>query len=130
MRCRYVNSELQGTTAGSPAEDVLSTIRLRLLELVGEGLSPDVAVLPRLLSEDSPEGLRRATHDYLREFSTPGKDLFLLNLRLLRKEMGKKYNGVDPELVQRMDQVEEAVVDAIVDDTRDGSFKQEHNELQ
>jgi hypothetical protein len=54
----------------------------------------------------------------------------LLNLRLLRKEMGKKYNGVDPELVQRMDQVEEAVVDAIVDDTRDGSFKQEHNELQ
>ena len=122
----YVDSELDGAAKGTPAADVLVTVRLRLLELVGEGLSPDVAVLPRLLSEETLEGVQRATLGYLRDFSTPGKELFLLNLRLLKKEMGRKYESVDPELLERMAQIEQVVEASMKDET----YREEKNEMQ
>jgi hypothetical protein len=126
----YVDSEIEGAAKGTPAEQALSTIRLRLLELVGEGLSPDVAVLPRLLSEDTDKDLRKATLAYLKDLSTPGKDLFLLNLRLLKKEMVKKYDSVDPDLMSRMEKIEDIVVETMRKETSGGGFKREPNELQ
>ena len=126
----YVDSEIEAAASGSPAHDMLCIIRLRLLEVVGEGLSPDVAVLPRLLSQETPEDIVSATRKYLMDFSTPGKDLFLFNLRLLQRDMGKKYGDVDPELVNKMTRIEAAVVALIDEDTRTGGFREEKNELQ
>jgi len=110
----YLDSEIEAATSqgkNSPARQLLETIRLRLLEEVGATLPSNVAVLPQLLAEEDLDVMQKKTRDFLADFSPSGVDLFLLNLGLMKKDMKKKYNNVDSELLERLSIIENCAQD-------------------
>ena len=54
----------------------------------------DVMLLPKLASEADPAELRRKTTNHLAMYDDAGKQLFLQTLRLMSREMEKRYNNV------------------------------------
>eukprot|EP00597_Dinobryon_sp_UTEXLB2267_P002253 CAMPEP_0170067922 /NCGR_PEP_ID=MMETSP0019_2-20121128/7074_1 /TAXON_ID=98059 /ORGANISM="Dinobryon sp., Strain UTEXLB2267" /LENGTH=85 /DNA_ID=CAMNT_0010275405 /DNA_START=580 /DNA_END=833 /DNA_ORIENTATION=+ len=83
-------------------ESLLVTVKLRLLDEQGKRLGVDVMILPKLAAEEDPSELRRKTILHLESYDNTGKLLFLQTLKLLRKEMLKRYQNVDPLLVMNL----------------------------
>ena len=90
----YLDAEIEGHAPNSPTENLLVTIKLRLLDEVGKGMGVDVMVLPKLAAESDPAELRRKTVEHLRAYDAAGCELFLQTLRLMRGEMSKRYQQV------------------------------------
>ena len=51
-------------------------------------------LLPKLAAEADPAELRRKTTNHLAMYDDTGKQLFLQTLRLMYREMEKRYNNV------------------------------------
>ena len=90
----YLDAEIEGHAPNSPTENLLVTIKLRLLDEVGKGMGIDVMVLPKLAAEVDPVELRRKAVEHLRPYDAAGCELFLQTLRLMRGEMSKRYQQV------------------------------------
>lgn len=55
----YLDAEIESQDPNSPLENMLVTIKLRLLDEIGKGMGVDVMILPKLAAEDDPTELRR-----------------------------------------------------------------------
>ena len=102
----YLDAEIESVGATSAAGKLLETVRLRLLEEAGSTMSPDVAVLPRLLAIEDELELKEKTLEYLQGFNDIAIELFLQNIRFMKKQMDRKYNDVDPALIQNLTRIE------------------------
>ena len=104
----FLDAEIDNVGERSAAGQLLSTIRLRLLEEVGDAMmSADVAILPRLLAIENDEDLKNETLIYLKTLKNLAAiELFLQNLRFMKKQMDKKYTNVDPMLLQNLAKIE------------------------
>jgi len=109
----YLDSELENAPSDSSAERFLLTLKLRLLQEVGEGMGDSVAMLPRLLTLDEAE-MRAETLLYLSDLDRDGKELFGDNIRLMRADMRKKYVELDPQLEANLSLLEQITHDAAV----------------
>ena len=110
----YLDSEIQAQDTNSPLEGLLVTLKLRLLEEAGRSLGYDVSVIPKLAAEEDPAELRRKTVEHVQSYeSVGGKELFLQALRLMRKEMAKRYTRIDPLLLLNLDEVEKITLGLI-----------------
>lgn len=110
----YLDSEIQAQDTNSPLEGLLVTLKLRLLEEAGRSLGYDVSVIPKLAAEEDPAELRRKTVEHVQSYeSVGGKELFLQALRLMRKEMAKRYARIDPLLLLNLDEVEKITLGLI-----------------
>lgn len=90
----YLDSEIENQDINSPMENFLVTIKLRVLDEIGRSKGIDVTILPKLAAEHDPDTMRINTYRHLEGFDTEGKLLFLQTLKLLRKEMKKRYTSV------------------------------------
>ena len=104
----FLEAEIDNVGDQSAAGQLLSTIRLRLLEEVGDTMmTADVAILPKLLSLESDEDLKTETLKYLKILKNLAAiELFLQNLRFMKKQMDKKYSNVDPMLLKNLAKIE------------------------
>lgn len=109
----YMDSEIQNQDTNSPMENLLVTIKLRLLDEQGQNMGVDVMLLPKLASEEDPVELRRKTVEHLEMYDQAGRQLFLQTLQLMRGEMEKRYNNVDPILFMNLGEVEKIAVSMI-----------------
>ena len=55
----YLDAEIESQDPNSPLENMLVTVKLRLLDEIGKGMGVDVMILPKLAAEDDPSELRR-----------------------------------------------------------------------
>jgi len=102
----YLDTEVEAAESNSPQENLLVTIKLRLLDECGKNLGVDVMLLPKLAAEGDPAELRRKTLQHLDSYDKPGQELFLQTLRIMMGEMKKRYQGVDPLLYLNLREVE------------------------
>jgi hypothetical protein len=102
----YLDAEISAQDTNTPMENLLVTIKLRLLDEYGKTLGVDVMLLPKLASEEDPSELKRKTVEYLEMYDDSGKTLFLQTLRLMMGEMAKRYDNVDPLLIMNMREIE------------------------
>ena len=58
----YLDAEIESHDPNSPFENILVTIKLRLLDEIGKGMGVDVMILPKLAAEENPSELRRKVH--------------------------------------------------------------------
>ncbi len=103
----YLDTEIESQDSSSTLETLLVTLRLRILEEMGETLGHDVAILPKLASLSDPAELKRSTLEHLGTYTTVGgAELFLQALRLMVKETKKRYKDVDAALLDNLQQIE------------------------
>ena len=103
----YLDTEIENQAENSQMENVLITLKLRILDEVGKGLGVDVTVLPKLASIADPVELKQQTVNHLKSYtSVGGKQLFLQALGIMRKEMTKRYDKVDPSLFSNLEEIE------------------------
>ena len=62
----YLDAEIESHDPNSPFENMLVTIKLRLLDEIGKGMGVDVMILPKLAAEENPSELRRKVCIYMR----------------------------------------------------------------
>ena len=55
----YLDAEIESQDPSSPLENMLVTVKLRLLDEIGKGMGVDVMILPKLAAEENPSELRR-----------------------------------------------------------------------
>ena len=53
-------------------ENILTTLKLRMLDEVGKGLGVDVTILPKLASIADPVELRQQTVNHLKSYTSGG----------------------------------------------------------
>jgi hypothetical protein len=125
----YIDSEIENQDIDSPLENLLVTIKLRLLDEIGRGLGLDVMMLPRLAAEEDPIELRRKTTEYLQSYDRTCQELFLQSLKLMRVEMKKRYSQlrVDTTLLEHLDIIEEVAEELLLED-EDGDGDVRENE--
>jgi len=110
----YLDSEIETQVSDSPMENLLVTIKLRVLDEIGKNLGVDVTILPKLAAEEDPAMLRKKTIDHLKSYECAGgKELFLQALRMMTSEMKKRYKDVDPILFQNLKEVEKICLSLI-----------------
>jgi hypothetical protein len=114
----YLDSEIESQSNNSPTENLLVTVKLRLMDEMGKNLGIDVMILPKLASETHPGELQRKTIEFLDAYTLPAKELFVQTLQIMRKEMQKRYDGVDPMLVKNLDRIEKIAQSRIQLDLR------------
>lgn len=103
----YLDSEIESHEPNGPMENLLVTVKLRLLEEMGKVLGYDTTILPKLASEEDPAELRRKTIAHLESYEgIGGKELFLQALRLMKKDMNKRHKAIDPILFANLGEVE------------------------
>jgi hypothetical protein len=103
----YLDSEIQTAEPNGPMESLLVTVKLRLLEELGKKFGYDTTIIPKLAAEENPADLRRKTIEHLQSYDgVGGKDLFLQALRMMKKEMKKRYTQVDPLLLMNLSEIE------------------------
>lgn len=103
----YLDTEIEAQEQNGPMENLLVTIKLRLLEEIGKGMGYDTTILPKLAAEEDPAELKRKTIEHLRGYeSVQGMELFVQALKMMKKEMRKRYTQVDPLLLINLDEVE------------------------
>ena len=114
----YLDSEIQSQERNGRMENLLVTIKLRLLEELGKDLGYDTTILPKLAAEEDPAELRRRTLEHLQTYEgVGGKELFLHALRLMKKEMKKSHTKVNPLLVANLGEVEK-IAQGLIDRER------------
>jgi len=84
----------------------------------------DVTILPKLAAEPDLSTMREKTVEYLKTHDIMGKELFLQTLRLLQKEMKKRYSDVDSALTENLSLIEKIVVSVIEADIRENNVLQ------
>jgi hypothetical protein len=102
----YLDSEIENQSGNNPTENLLVTVKLRLMDEMGRNMGMDVMMLPKLAAENEPEELQRKTIEFLDTYTLPAKELFVQTLQIMRKEMQKRYEGVDPMLITNLDRIE------------------------
>ena len=90
----YLDSEIENQDPNSATENFLVTIKLRILEEIGRSKGIDVSILPKLASAQDLQTMRLDTYRYLEGFDLEGKGLFLQTLKLVLREMKKRYTNV------------------------------------
>ena len=90
----YLDSEIENQDSNSPMENFLVTIKLRILDEMGRSKGIDVTILPKLAAERDTVAMRFNTYKHLEGFDAEGRLLFLQTLKLLQKEMKKRYTNV------------------------------------
>eukprot|EP01036_Dinobryon_divergens_P025762 gene25762-34343_t len=113
----YLDAEIENQDPNTPMESLLVTIKLKLLDEQGKRLGVDVMMLPKLAAEADPSELKRKTVLHLESYDNSGKRLFLQTLKLMRKEMLKRYQNVDPLLVMNLREVEKITESLITSDS-------------
>lgn len=112
-----IDTEAEGEAAYQASaramEQMLVTVKLRVLDEVGRSLGIDVQELPRLAAENDPTQLREKTLAHIQGHGPAGRQLLLQTLRIMNKELAKRYQQVDATLQERLRQVEEAVSAAV-----------------
>jgi hypothetical protein len=110
----YLDSEIQTAEPNGPMESLLVTVKLRLLEELGKSFGYDTTIIPKLAAEENPADLRRKTMEHLQSYEgVGGKDLFLQALRMMKKEMKKRYTQVDPLLLMNLAEIEKIAVEML-----------------
>ena len=102
----YLDTEIEAQDTNSPQENMLVTVKLRLLDELGKSMGVDVMILPQLAAEEDPAELTRKTILHLEGYDTTGQQLFLQTLRIMLGEMKKRYQAVDPLLLLNLREVE------------------------
>lgn len=102
----YLDTEIEAQESNSPQENMLVTVKLRLLDELGRTMGVDVMVLPQLAAEEDPAELKRKTIRHLENYDAMGQQLFLQTLRIMVGEMKKRYQAVDPLLLMNLREVE------------------------
>lgn len=102
----YLDTEIETQEVNSQFQSLLVTIKLRLLDEWGKMKGIDVMMLPKLASEEDPNIMKQKTIEILRDYNNEGRELFLIALQLLRKEMIKRYQNVDPILLANLEEIE------------------------
>jgi hypothetical protein len=90
----YLDSEIENQDSNSAMENFLVTIKLRMLDEIGRSKGVDVTMLPKLAADHDPNTMRINTYKHLEGFDSEGKLLFLQTLKLIQKEMKKRYTSV------------------------------------
>ena len=112
----YLDTEIESQDSASTLETLLVTLRLRILEEMGETLGRDVTILPKLASLSDPAELKHSTLEHLDTYTTVGgAELFLQALRMMVKETKKRYKDVDAALLDNLQQIELLTKEFIAD---------------
>lgn len=112
----FLDCEIESQEENSPMQNLLVTIKLRILDEIGRNLGVDVMILPKLASEGNPAELKRKTVEHLKSYDRAGKELFLQTLQIMRGEMKRRYNNVDPLLSLNLEQIEK-IAKGLLDDS-------------
>ena len=107
----YLDSEIDNSSG--PMSQLLTTVKLRLLDEVGKEKGIDIQMIASLASINEPIELKRMTMNHLRDYDKDGLELFLQVLRILNKEMKKRYNNVDTGLLLNMAEIERICISFI-----------------
>ena len=107
----YLDSEIDNSTG--PMNQLLTTVKLRLLDEVGKQKGIDIQMIATIAAINDPIELKTKTMSYLKDYDKDGLDLFLQVLRILTSEMKKRYNKVDPGLLLNMAEIERICISYI-----------------
>jgi hypothetical protein len=102
----YLDSEIEAQDNNSAMENLLVTIKLRVLDEIGRTMGIDVTRIPVLAAEEDPAMLRKKTLQYLKDYDNTGIELFLQVLSMIKTEMKKRYTAIDPILFLNMGEIE------------------------
>lgn len=102
----YLDTEIENQEVNSQFQSLLVTIKLRLLDEWGKTKGVDVMMLPKIASEEDPNIMRQKTIQIISDYNNEGRELFLTALQILRKEMIKRYQNVDPILIANLEEIE------------------------
>jgi hypothetical protein len=100
----YLDSEIDNSTG--PMNQLLTTVKLRILDEVGKEKGIDIQMIASLAAINDPIELKKKTINFLNDYDRDGLDLFLQVLRILSNEMKKRYNNVDTGLILNMAEIE------------------------
>ena len=102
----YLDTEIENQEVNSQLQSLLVTIKLRIMDEWGKTKGIDVMLLPKIAAEDDPNIMRQKTIDVIRDYTVEGRELFLMTLQIMRKEMIKRYEQVDPLLLKNLAEIE------------------------
>ena len=119
----FLQSELDNLELNSPMESLLHTLKLRILEEIGEKeMGSDVTIIPKLASITDIVELRSETKKHLSTFNSIGaKELFLQALMMMRQEISKSYQNVDDILLFNLKEIQKIVEETIKEEAKQES---------
>lgn len=107
----YLDSEIDNSSEAM--NQLLTTVKLRLLDEVGKEKGIDIQMIASLATINDPLELKKKTMSYLYEYDKDGVSLFLQVLKILNSEMKKRYNNVDAGLLLNMAEIERICISYI-----------------